>query len=296
MLLKINVTVPTLGIKFDPTFPNVRDTVTKLGFAIQHEWIKVAESRVNRATGEYINQLKSFAAVRLENNGFGVIVTNYAKHAKIIENGHQAFRLPEEVQWGKTAKTKWTKKGKPYLIIPFKHFVPSKEAGGTQGATVRHIRQMMPQEIYDYAKRLTPSVNIGGKTKWGGRLTSETTNKAGIPAAHFMYFSPAGVPIHGSNLGFSQKHEADRIYPISGKRAHWKFSRFHGMVKVGAADHAKYLTFRVLTPLSPGWLIPAQPGLHVAEQTKNNMEPIIKQALQKAFAKDIQNGIVVGKR
>ena len=58
MLLKINVTVPTLGIKFDPTFPNVRDTVTKLGFAIQNEWIKVAESRVNRVTGEYINQLK----------------------------------------------------------------------------------------------------------------------------------------------------------------------------------------------------------------------------------------------
>lgn len=298
MRFEIHAKVPVFGIKFDPAFPHLKDALVQAGDHIRNTWIRIAESEMNRATGEYIDQLRSFAAMSYTDDGFGVIVTNYAKHARIIEEGYAAFRLPEKVNWGGgTPKMKWTKAGTPYLTIPFRHFTPAKATGGKEGRTYRSVKQAMPKEIYEYAKQLKRSLDIrqpqinpvtgrvNTKTLWGGRLTPQTTMprvQGGLSAGRWM---TAGF--YGGGAGGS---------PFISKLSLWKFSKYAGMVKTRTAGHTRYMTFRTLTPQSEGWNIPGQYGKHIAEKTRNEVAETIQQIIQTAIMRDVAGGITIEER
>lgn len=288
MKLSFQITVKVSAITIRKVdFQNIRRAIKELGYHIRNVWIDVAEAELNRATGQYIAAIQKDDAINLSKDGFSVRVINTAPHAGVIEIGHFAYRLPEKINWSNTkGKIKRTKDGTPYLTIPFQHFTPV-EGIGDQGATYRHVKQQMPHEIYEYARRLTRSLDVrtpkgGTKTEWGGRLTKETSFPEvhqGTPAGRFMT-----AAFYGGGKGMK---------PFVSKMPHWAASKYAGMVKTGAQKHTRYLTFRTLTPNSSGWQIPAKAGKHIAEKVRKKVESDVVRAIQAALYKDVSDSIQI---
>lgn len=149
-------------------------------------------------------------------------------------------------------------KGKRYLIIPMRHNTPGQTAHAAA----------MPKNIYKQAKGLSasrllapgtvnPPMRLSGagflvaqhSYKWGGRL-------------------PAGL--------------APKLKPTH------KTDPYAGMVRfdtsTGKSKSSSYLTFRVMMEGSNGWIVPARPGLYIAKQAAEQMQPLLEDAVGKALS------------
>lgn len=221
-------------------------------------WIGLAQRLDVRRTGDYIRGVQAASIERRTDahNGtrlnFELDITNRAPHAGIVEDGHAGFHLPQRIQWYKAGgKVKHGKSG-PYLIIPMRHRAHASPSDReSQGLTTGTIKQMMPEHIYQQARSLSPSSRQGGghpaanRYHWGGRL-----RRGG----------QRGIMLGGPG------HQAEGYVET---RAHWATSKFEGMVRMshGQGGGSSYLTFRVITPRSQGWYIPAMHGMGIARRT-----------------------------
>lgn len=278
-MITIRMTLPRIQFRPDPNFPNVKLAIQATGEVIRNIWIQTAEAEVNRATGDYIAALTSPAAVAIDQDGMAVTITNFSKHAMIIEEGRAAFHLPSRIDWSKTKNRR--------VIVPFQHATPPETGEDLQdkGRTYRSVRAMMPHEIYEYASQLKP----------GERLTKKTPHPVhgeSHPAGRFMqaaFYAPPAKPTDYAK-DMTGQHDAMQK-PFVSKLSHWKFSKYHGMVKTGAKGHTKYTTFRTITPESKGWNIPAQSGKYLIPKVKAKALPIITEMIRTAFLRDIEAGI-----
>lgn len=125
--------------------------------------------------------------------------------------------------------------GQRYMIIPFRHNTP----GNTAHA------QAMPQAIFNEASQLAKST----VTRMSFRK-----NQLGV-----MGFTGARA---GSKLLVRS-----REYKWGGRLGADVPKRFQGMVRFktssGGQNSSSYLTFRVMTEWSNGWIVPAQPGRYI---------------------------------
>lgn len=103
-----------------------------------------------------------------------------------IISGQNAYDMKETYPFGR--KSRRTKDGRGYLIIPFRWGTPNKEGGPRA-----HFRNVIPQELYDVVKKYKVSV-ITGETHveenykrdlierqeyfWGDRLKDEDAGNA----------------------------------------------------------------------------------------------------------------------
>lgn len=60
--------------------------------------------------------------------------------------------------------------------------------------------------------------------------------------------------------------------------------RYAGMVKIGRPRHSGYLTFRIMAEGQSGWVIPAKPGLNLAQK-------VAAQINEQAIADKILSGL-----
>ena len=65
----------------------------------------------------------------------------------------------------------------------------------------------------------------------------------------------------------------------------------HGMVRMNTATGGKkssaYLTFRVMSEKSRGWIIPAQPGLYIAKGVAETMQPLAEASFAQAVKRSL---------
>jgi len=157
-----------------------------------------------------------------------------------IESGFPERDLKAMLQTSQ--RTRQTKAGKKYLIIPFRHNTPGHGA----------LAMAMPKHVYDQAKKLVKS-SITGKTtrlsatgetvpqsvyKWGGRLPAGLT--------------PKMKPHHTTDI-------------------HAGMVRFN--TSTGKSKSSAYLTFRVMREDQTGkWIVRAKPGLNIARDLANGIE------------------------
>lgn len=243
---------------------------------VRTAWIATAQQLGVTATGDYISGIAADGRIEVvgplmdPNADFYetmVTITNTAQHASVIEDGHAAYSLPDRIRWGQTPKVKYTKKGTPYLTVPFRHRAYQSPAqAAASGMTNASRRTMMPADVYAQAKKMTRSMphNAGrqydaqgryraaDRYTWGNRLSWQT----GIGKEARRNTRTVGVDAEGKTLS----------------NPAWSASRWHGMVKMGGARHTAYLTFRIITPNSKGWRIPARAGLHIARQVMQQIE------------------------
>lgn len=244
---------------------------------VRNTWVSVAQELMPAATGDYLSGISVDGRIDVQGPVSDpnadwyetmITVTNTSKHASIVEDGNAAYSLPQAIRWGSTPKVKYTNKGTPYLTIPFRHRAhqsPAQQA--TSGMTMASRRSMMPAEVYGQAKKLAPSsgMNAGrqydaqgryraaDRYQWGGRLT----HNVGIGKEARR--GPRQVEASASGEALSNPS--------------WSASRWDGMVKMkGGKNHTAYLTFRIITPNSKGWRIPARAGMKIAQRVLQNIE------------------------
>lgn len=220
-----------------------------------------------------------------------VDITNTAKHAHLVEVGHGPFSLPDRINWS-AASVKHDPKGRPYIIVPFRHaaFVkPDKRKTG--GTSASAMKRMMPEEVYKKAKNLARTVRggwVNASIVQDGRVQTTTLYQPSMvqrtkpnQRASLSHHAPIGSvrPLSSHPQDIRGRIEIRRGATLQGADAAgnvlinpaWKSSKFHGMRKMGSGKHTQYMTFRKITPHSKGWRIPSVAGKRIAARLAESL-------------------------
>lgn len=258
-------------------FANLSAAVERMVSHAQSLWKAYAEgapmpdgTRVNPRTGAYARSI-----VGAMTGDFSGEVSSALPYARVIEDGAPARDMKRMLD--SSLKVRLSKKGKRYLIIPFRHGMPGTVGMGTP----------MPAEVHDI---------VSGAGFKASKVTGMVTRTSGTGALDIKTRAPLQVPqrkyLWGDRLKLAQVHAAG----VTGQVA----QRMAGMVKFqndggkGGGKHTQFLTFRVMTEDSPGWLMPAQPGKRVAGQVADEIRPLAGKMFAEAVARDIQANLGVG--
>lgn len=121
------------------------------------------------------------------------------------------------------------------------------------GHATRGIR---PRKVYAVARQLQP----------GQRLTAGPTT---------------GRAVHASGLQPYQPRNPLNVRP--GQQA----SMYEGIQRTPKGRGGTYATFRVITPSSPGWHIPARPGVHLIAHVIREVTPQVTRMIEAAVKQDV---------
>jgi len=196
---------------------------------------------------------------------------NLAKAAELEEAGYLDFRLKNDTSYAEAVekgakerdmkdalktsnKARRAKDGSLYLIIPFRHGTP-----GTVGLNA------MPPRVYAMAAALKRSKVTGHYTE---------------PSVHGN-----GVQVQRNKYAWGAKLTAAAL--AAGGASFKEQNRFSGMYKFGEQGHSSYVTFRVMSSKSKGWVVPARPGLWPARTAAQVGYEDGKGALADALLEDL---------
>lgn len=209
------------------------------------------------------------------------ISTDY-RLAPEIENGRPARDLKRMLQTSKRVRVSGPNgkhPGQKYLIIPFRHNIPGNDA---------HAKPM-PPGIYKQAKQLSASSIIGQslrvsgqaspalQSRWDKLASSRAARGAGPGRA--SYLVPQHIYKWGERL---PEGLAPKMQP------HHKTDPYAGMVRfntsAGKGKSSAYLTFRVMTENSTGWIVPAKPGLGIVPKVAQGLQSVLEDAVGQAVS------------
>ena len=159
---------------------------------------------------------------------------NPISYAEAVEKGVQQRDLKDMLPTSKKARR--AKDGSLYLIIPFRH--------GTPGTVGLHP---MPARVHQMALELSRSKVTGHRKEISGTGFQVTRN---------VYKNKAGKSTWGTSLTVKQLQDAGLPFIAQ--------NRYAGMYRFGNKRHTSYITFRVMSSKSPGWVVPARPGIWAA--------------------------------
>lgn len=231
-------------------FPLMNQAVNAVAQATAANW-REAVYRGKMWSGEkdaYANSI----SYRMTGDFSAMVESDY-RYAADIENGRPPRDLKKMLDT--SMKVRRTKDGTRFLIIPFRH--------GASGSNTNP----MPQQIYQAAKMLTASTIVGH----GRRLS-------GTGAWSLKTQQPATVRQRKYNWG--ERLEGEGVP-----------RNMQGMVRMDTSTknqkRSTYLTFRVMSEKSRGWIIPAQPGQHIAKRVAEDMQPLAEAAFSEAVRRSL---------
>jgi hypothetical protein len=204
------------------------------------------KERVLHAPGVWQQEKDDYAnsiAIRPIND-FEVEIYSDYKFAAEIETGRPARDLKRMLDTSTKVRVS-VKTSQRYLIIPMRHNVSS-----------------MPQAVKSAAQAMTKSTVTSMTTRPNQIDTYDTKSR--------------------QKIGVSQ-----RVYQWGSRMAAPKGSNHAGMVRMntstGKAKSSSYLTFRVMTENSNGWIIPAKPGLFIVRTLVDEYLPKFEQQMGTIF-------------
>lgn len=168
-----------------------------------------------------------------------------------IEEGFPEYDMKAMLKTSQ--RTRMSKSGKKYLIIPFRHNTPGNTAHA--GA--------MPPDVYAQAKGLGKS-SVTGKTK---RLSA---TGASVPQNVYKWGGrlPAGL--------------TPKLKPHHATDIHAGMVRFN--TSTGKSKSSSYLTFRVMHEGQAGkWIRRAKPGEHLARKLADSAKSRLEQNIAEAI-------------
>jgi hypothetical protein len=144
-------------------------------------------------------------------------------------------------------KARVTKTGTRYLIIPFRHNANSVPSAA---------KSMLLSTIVGHGKRLSGTGAYSLKTQ-----------------------APATVRQRKYNWG-------DRLVGAAIPRNQQGMVRMNTATNAGKKSSA-YLTFRVMSEKSKGWIIPAQPGQYIVKKVVDRIQPIAERVLAESVKRTL---------
>jgi len=262
--LKISVEMPSaaaiMALVYAKALPRLGQAVRAVAQQTAADWVEAVQ-RAKLWSGE---KDAYAASIQWQMTGaFSAEVASNYRYAEEIENGRPARDLKKMLDT--SLKTRLSKKGKRYLIIPFRHQTPGHAALGPS----------MPQHVYNVARKLKPSTVIGQKQRLSGTGASDVKTRRLLTVNQNVY--TWGDQLGAGMMGPNPKGKADR---------------FAGMVRFsttspGGKKSSTYMTFRVMTEDSKGWIIPPRPGLYIVRQVVQRMQPLAQRVFGEAVRRDV---------
>lgn len=257
LTLQITLDIPELPEDAGRVFPHLEAAVALVANKVQERWREYAQNKplpngkvIGTRTGAYLKsiQIEKKDPLRWE-------VFSDAPYASSIEYGTAAYDMKQAL--ATSPKVRRTKDGKRYLIIPFRW--------GTPGTVTFGAKNTMSAAEHRFLKILEPSHVVGMGTR-------ESGNYPGLMIPRRIYqwggrHNGAGNPLFDGEKG----------------------KRMQGMVRFDnpGGQHSHYMTFRVMSEDSPGWIRPAIPGKYPLKETMAAVEIKATEIFQKALQKDI---------
>lgn len=227
-------------------FPLLNQAVRAVTEQTSIDWTESVE-RTKLWRGEK-DSYKAAIQWKMINNFEALVWTDY-KYAEEIETGRPQKDLKRMLNT--SLKVRISKKGSRYLIVPFQHNTPGSNATG----------RAMPQEIYAMAKNLAPSSITGHAQRLSGTGAYDIKSRKRLT-------------VNRNTYKWGDRLETDN-------------NRYSGMVRFDTGSsgsrHSTYLTFRVMSEKSSGWIVPAKPGLFLAKAVAEAMQPKAESAFQEAM-------------
>lgn len=230
--------------------PLMNQAVDAVAQATAINW-KTAVLRAKLWSGE---KDKYAASITYRMTGdFSAVVWSDYRNAAEIETGRPPRDLKKMLNTSMKVRT--TKSGTRYLIIPFRHNADT---------------------VPDMAKSMSLSTIVGH----GRRLS-------GTGAWGLKTQAPATVRQRRYNWGDRLNFRDEKTF-----MSHPTGSRNQqGMVRMNTATGSKkssaFLTFRVMSEKSRGWIVPAQPGQYIAKGVAENMQPLAEAVFTEAVKRSL---------
>ena len=205
---------------------------------------------------------------------FTAVVESGYRYDREIESGRPARDLKKML--GTSIKVRRTEDGRRFLVIPIRHNLAKLEKAGL-GAM---------------ASDLDVSTIVGQSQRPSGEVTHLSPKSGMSPSKNQSPFLSSVRTKQAMTVNKNQYAWGDRLSKGAMKGAgiapevrRWAA----GMHKFdtstpGGAKSSAYLTFRIMIEGSSGWVIPPQPGQHIAKKTVDDMQP----KATKAFAEAIR--------
>jgi hypothetical protein len=240
------------GIITAEIFPLLNQAVRAVAQQTRIDWLESVErARLWRGEKDAYKATIQWQMI----NEFEALVWADYKYAEEIEQGRQPKDLKRMLNT--SLKVRTSQKGSRFLIIPFQHNTPGANATG----------QAMPDEIYDMAKTLSSSMVTGQTQRLSGTGAYDIQSRKRLTVNQNIY--KWGGSLSGDSIP----------------------NRFAGMrrfdTSAGGAKRSTYLTFRVMSEKSNGWIVPAKPGLFLAKAVAEAMQPKAEKAFQEAVRRTV---------
>ncbi|MDB5550521.1 MAG: hypothetical protein JWL86_505 [Rhizobium sp.] len=212
---------------------------------------------------------KAYAdTIRYELTGpFSATIMSDYKYVEDIETGRPPYDLKRMLDT--STKVRRTKDGRRFLVIPFRDNTPGNDAHAPA----------MPQGVYDHASNLSASKISSTGTRPAGEVTHLSPKGGMRPSiAQTPFLSHPGTKsaflVAKRNYDWGGKLTARTLKQVGLSAVDQK--RYAGMHRFdattpGGSKYSTYVRFRIMIEGSSGWIIPARPGLHIAEAVANGL-------------------------
>lgn len=263
-------------------FPLLNQAVRAVAQQTAADWQK-AVYQAKLWSGEKDSYAKSITWTMT--GDFKAVVEASYKLAEEIERGRPPRDLKKMLNT--SLKVRRTTKGSRFLIIPFRHNTPGNSASGNE----------MPDHVYQEAKGLTASSIIGQGQRRSGEITTSVFGRGMRPLGENRqrrnpYLSSLATKA-AMTVNKNQYSWGGKLAPGSlGPNPKGKVDRFAGMHRFetstpGGGKSSSYLTFRVMSEKSKGWIVPAQPGQPIAQGVQAKMQPKAQAAFSEAIKRTL---------
>ncbi|EGG9814438.1 hypothetical protein ID007_004299 [Salmonella enterica] len=253
-------------------FSSVSKTVDAIGQKVAMRWVdQIDNARLWSVEKDAYRQSVSW---QMTGPFKGVVSADY-KYASDIETGRPARDLKRML--GTSLKVRRTTKGQRFLVIPF-----------------RHNTKSMPPALYAQAKGLEASRVTSMTQRRSGEITNLSPRTGMTPAkvqTQFLSNPKTRGPMMVNQAKYQWGGRLAAGY--FGPNPKGKTDIAAGMVRMdtstGKAKSSAYLTFRVMSEKSSGWIVPPQPGMHLAQKAVDSVMPAVNDLFAAAVKSDLAN-------
>jgi len=295
------------------------EAIKGAGSYFSKEWQTTAASKFKHTDSSYVQGIKEGIMYPFNSDPLRFKIIHTAKYAYYLEYGFDSFDMKKAL--ATSSKVRISKEGNRYLIIPFEHGTPGtttkrampkdvySKATILRGTATGNDRNSYQEDTTTKgAKNLRQSIRLEkrmegvqqGAKSYLESLIMIDNNPKKVERYNYKW----GDKLADSNEGILRTAPKTYIISENGKQktvtapAH-KTSPYSGMVRMsnnvqsprvskfstgGAseANYSTYMTFRVMSEKSQGWIRPAQKPMNILKETVERCQPIVEQMLMDA--------------
>lgn len=247
--------VSSLEFVSSKVMPNTYKAFKMVAGLLSYTWksyasgkpIKGSPIRLKNPTGVYARSIKTRFL-----SPFNYEIYSDSPIAIYLEKGVRELDLKETHPYGRRSRV--SKKGIPYLIIPFRHGVP-----GTKSYAP------MPEQVYQRVKKVLERDENLMSTRAKGQTYSPNYQGELIPRAKYKW----GAKFSGG------------------------FEQLEGLVLMDVSTpkskRSQYMTFRVISANSPAmkWIVKARPAMNITRHVVMNTKDVIATAITSGIKQDL---------